>query len=177
MTIRQNLAEAIRGIRKDNTIVPVWIDALSINQKDPTERAQQVPRMGEIYDFAVSVFSYIGKATEETESVFWFMRDLFNRPRVREKDNEFYFPSVEFPPSTSQDGQNTIEPKKLAQLCAGLYKLLTRQYFRRVWILQVRLRSWNLVVAFGLTASTGGSVCIQPRNIVRARSKNPIRLG
>ncbi|XP_014555389.1 hypothetical protein COCVIDRAFT_49375, partial [Bipolaris victoriae FI3] len=64
MTVRKNLAEAIRVIRNPNVIMPVWIDALSINQKDLIERARQVPRMGEIYDFATAVYSYIGNPTE-----------------------------------------------------------------------------------------------------------------
>ncbi|EMD91259.1 hypothetical protein COCHEDRAFT_1066856, partial [Bipolaris maydis C5] len=50
----------IRVIRNPRVVVPVWIDALSINQKDSIERARQVPRMGEIYDCAIAVFSYIG---------------------------------------------------------------------------------------------------------------------
>lgn len=139
MAIRKNLAEAIRAVRATDMIVPMWIDALSINQSDLTERARQVPRMGEIYDFAVAVFSYIGKPAQITESVFSFMETLVQHPGLRIKNNEFYFPSQEFLLGKSQDDKNTIEPSQLARLCAGLYKLLTRKYFQRVWILQVRL--------------------------------------
>lgn len=139
MTIRRNLAEAIRVIRTNNTIVPIWVDALSINQSDLTERARQVPRMGVIYDFAVAVFAYVGKPTHATESVFSFTEELFKHPMVRTKDREFYFPSREFLLGESQDDRNAIEPSRLAQLCAGLYKLLTKNYFRRIWILQVKL--------------------------------------
>ena len=58
--IRQNLAEAIRTIRTADKIVPLWIDAISINQDDLAERGRQVRRMGRIYDNAYAVCSYIG---------------------------------------------------------------------------------------------------------------------
>lgn len=138
MTVRRNLAEAIRAVRNPKVIVPVWIDALSINQKDLTERARQVPRMGEIYDLAIAVFSYIGNPTAESESVFSFIKELFKHPIVRKnKSNEFHFPSEVVLRGQSDDNENTIKPDQFAKLCAGLYKLLTRQYFRRIWMLQV----------------------------------------
>ena len=111
--------------------VPIWIDALCIDQKNVAERDRQVPRMGEIYDIAIRVFSYIGKPTDDTKAVLDFMDELYRHPRVRENEfNEFHF--------GPWDGGNTMKPDRLARLCAGLYKLLTRQYFRRAWILQVK---------------------------------------
>ena len=59
--IRKNLASAIRSLRMTDKVVPLWIDALSINQDDMAERAREVRRMGTIYDNAVSVYSYVGK--------------------------------------------------------------------------------------------------------------------
>lgn len=138
MTVRKNLAEAIRVIRNPNVIMPVWIDALSINQKDLIERARQVPRMGEIYDFATAVYSYIGNPTEGSESVFSFTKELFKHPIVRKNEsNEFHFPSEDVLRGQSDGNENTIKPDQLAKLCAGLYRLFCRQYFRRIWMLQV----------------------------------------
>lgn len=50
--VRKSLADALRSIRYADSQQPMWIDAVSINQDDVMERNRQVPRMGEIYDFA-----------------------------------------------------------------------------------------------------------------------------
>jgi hypothetical protein len=67
--IRQNLAEAIRTMRNAEQISPLWIDAISINQDDVAERGRQVRRMGQIYDNACAVYSYIGRCSEFHERV------------------------------------------------------------------------------------------------------------
>lgn len=138
-SIRRNLADAIRALRMKETIVPLWIDALSINQEDLAERGKQVRRMGQIYDNAMSVYSYVGPKTDDTEEALDFMDELTKHPFVRINDaGEFHFGNW-----GSADkggiwyGENTIKPAKLARSCAALYKFLTRQYFRRSWILQV----------------------------------------
>lgn len=52
--VRKTLAETLRSIRHAEYQQPLWIDAVSINQEDILERNRQVPRMGDIYDFAKS---------------------------------------------------------------------------------------------------------------------------
>jgi hypothetical protein len=137
--IRKNLAEAIRTMRRNGGIFPIWIDALSINQDDVVERGRQVPRMGKIYDNAIRVYSYVGEPTDDTEQALDFMRELNKHPMVRTNDRgEFHFGDWSHTDGKTQYGENTIKPERLAQLCASLYKFLTRPYFRRVWILQVR---------------------------------------
>lgn len=59
MEVTTNLEAALRELRaqKINTI---WVDALCINQQDPTERGLQVMRMGLIYSRAVTVLAWLG---------------------------------------------------------------------------------------------------------------------
>jgi hypothetical protein len=142
-TIRKNLAEVIRGIRNPNAILPVWIDALSINQDDLLERSREVRRMGDIYDIATSVFCWVGAESDDTKDAFNFMKELIKHPVIRiNVAGEFHFGkwgTVDEGISKGLPwwGENTIRPDKLAKLCAALYKFMTRQYFRRSWILQV----------------------------------------
>ena len=121
--IRKNLADAIRFLRMKQAIVPLWIDALSINQDDMIERSREVRRMGEIYDSAMCVHVWAGPKTDDTEDAIDLMLELEKHPVVRFNDQgEFDL---------------GVEPARLIQMCAALYKFLERQYFRRVWILQV----------------------------------------
>jgi hypothetical protein len=131
-SIRQNLAEAIRAIRMTDKVVPLWIDALSIDQNNLIERGIEVKRMARIYDSAMSVYSYVGLPDNETDEVLKFIMELNKHPMIRWNDEgEFHL--------GAWNGENTIKPDQLAKLCVGLYRFLTRQYFRRSWILQVRL--------------------------------------
>ena len=132
--IRKNLADAIRALRMTHNILPLWIDAICINQDDVVERGRQVQRMGQIYDNAMSVYSYLGQPDEDTVPALDFIEELNKQPVIRFNErSEFHFGDWD----GKESGENRIKPERLARLCASLYKFLTRQYFRRVWILQV----------------------------------------
>jgi hypothetical protein len=167
--IRRNLAEAIRTIRNAEQISPLWIDAISINQDDTAERGRQVRRMGQIYDNASVVYSYIGSPDEDTEDVVTFMKELAKHPMVRSNDKgDFILSDWE----ATDDNENIIRPKRLAALCLKLYKLLSRQYFRRSWILQVQiLMSYSIA---GLTYLPGSRMGDKPYVILSPKLGNHV---
>lgn len=136
--IRKTLAHAIRALRMADAIVPMWIDAISINQDDIAERGRQVQRMGQIYDSAMSVFSYTGQPGDDTVPALAFVEQLKKHLVVRTNDlGDFHFGEWNSGENGIEYGENHIKPQQLVPLCAALYRFLTRQYFRRVWILQV----------------------------------------
>jgi hypothetical protein len=141
MTVRQNLAEAIRALRMNEQIVPLWIDALSINQANLAERSREVRRMGKIYHHAMSVYSVVGPADDDTQEVYDFIAELDKHLMVRINDqNDFHFGHWgSLSDGGMWYGENRIEPEHLPKLCAALYKFIHRDYFRRCWILQVRV--------------------------------------
>jgi hypothetical protein len=114
-------------------IVPMWIDAISINQADVSERGRQVRRMGAIYDCAKHVYSYTGRAETDTEELMYFMAELEKHPVIHLNEMGEFITDGKL-----TNGETRIKPERLAQLCGGLYKFMTRHYFRRSWILQVR---------------------------------------
>lgn len=64
--ITYNLAAALKHLRAtelfaDETALPIWIDAICINQADLAERSQQVAIMGSIYSGATCVLSWLGE--------------------------------------------------------------------------------------------------------------------
>ena len=137
-SIRKTLAEAIRTIRQTDAIVPIWIDALSINQDDTVERRRQVLRMGSIYDNALVVYSYVGEQSDDLEEAIDFIEELSKHPMVRTNDlGEFHFGKWGSTGGDTWYGENGVKPDELVKLCAAAYKFLSRPYFRRVWILQV----------------------------------------
>lgn len=64
--ITYNLAAALKHLRAtelfaDEAALPIWIDAICINQADLAERSQQVAIMGSIYSGARCVLSWLGE--------------------------------------------------------------------------------------------------------------------
>ncbi|KAI3554878.1 hypothetical protein CABS01_11715 [Colletotrichum abscissum] len=58
----RNLHSALQHIRlflKPSQVIPLWIDAISINQADTTERSHQVSQMREIYTSADLVLTWL----------------------------------------------------------------------------------------------------------------------
>jgi hypothetical protein len=172
--VRKNLAEAIRAIRMTKKIVPIWIDAISINHDDPMERSRQVTRMGSIYRNAMAVFSYVGEQTQDTVDALDLMKELKKHPMIRTNDRgEFHFGEWGHTEGKFWYGENTIKPGQLAELCAALYRFLTRQYFRRAWVLQV----YQSQTAFKPDADVhvGGSMGIESHDLGRKSASDSVR--
>ena len=71
--VTQNLAMALRYIRKPDQDLVLWVDALSINQNDVEERKSQVSLMGRLYSEAQEVIIWLGEAdaiTDEFACIF-----------------------------------------------------------------------------------------------------------
>ena len=68
--VQPNLASALSHLRQVKDCrrnIPLWIDALSIDQSNIPERNQQVRLMTKIFEQATKVYVWLGVPTEETE--------------------------------------------------------------------------------------------------------------
>ena len=63
MEVTTNLEAALRELRSQK-VKTIWVDALCINQQDPTERGLQVMRMGLIYSRAFTVLAWLGPESD-----------------------------------------------------------------------------------------------------------------
>ena len=59
--IRENLHDFMLQMRKDESLKPLWVDALCIDQSNTSERNHQVQQMGSIYRGARAVVSWLGQ--------------------------------------------------------------------------------------------------------------------
>ncbi len=57
--------------------IPIWVDAICINQADAREKEGQVKIMGQIYRKAEMVIAFLGDADDETEDVIVLINKLF----------------------------------------------------------------------------------------------------
>ncbi|KAI6089204.1 heterokaryon incompatibility protein-domain-containing protein [Hypoxylon rubiginosum] len=58
--ISANCYRMIKSLQPKCGLLPVWIDAICINQNDDEEKARQLPLMGQIYSLATTVVIWLG---------------------------------------------------------------------------------------------------------------------
>jgi hypothetical protein len=108
----------------------LWIDAISINQKDFLERSKLVEKMSEIYGNAVRVIVDLGDEGEDSNEAMQLVEEVG-------KD-----PSMENIVTLTRDAQRISNWNALGRLMA-------RPYWRRVWIVQEVAVAQDIVVLCG----------------------------
>jgi hypothetical protein len=65
--VTQNLGNALKHIRHRTKIMMVWVDSISINQRDKIEKGTHVLRMARIYSQAAVVLSWLGTSEDDRD--------------------------------------------------------------------------------------------------------------
>lgn len=98
--IGKNLESALRHLRDYHMEamrgLPLWVDAICINQNDHDERVGQVEMMGEIYRRAHRVFPWLGEGDPDTDWLIPMLRrdNKTQWTRVFAKRDDLIFRSV-----------------------------------------------------------------------------------
>lgn len=135
LDITNNLEAALLQLRSDTQDRLIWIDAISINQKDPKERSEQVQMMREIYSKATKTIVWLGKAEDYSDVAMSFLKELETHP----SPEDLAFRTL----NTHQD----VQDDNLYDSLQSLFK--KRAYWRRLWIIQEIVCSNDLVVHCG----------------------------
>ncbi|RYP57705.1 hypothetical protein DL770_010602 [Monosporascus sp. CRB-9-2] len=124
--------------------LPIWIDAICINQRDSEEKNVQVGQMGLIYRSAAEVLIWLGEGTLETDDLLVQMEYLGARAigagiwNLGPKDMKSW-PNIDFQKShirTSLEQLMSTVSKSRKFPMTALVDLSYRPWFRRVWIVQ-----------------------------------------
>ena len=119
--ITSNLHGALATLRRSGDERALWIDALCINQADPTERNHQVSQMREIFSSADEIVAWIGHPGEDSRVVMSIMKRGWA--------------SVETHTSNLGRGSEEFESYS-AQLREANRRFFQREYWTRAWIIQ-----------------------------------------
>lgn len=68
LRVTENLLFFLLELRKSNSRIPFWIDALSINQSDLEEKSKLIPLMPEIYKLATRTICWIPRSIHQSVS-------------------------------------------------------------------------------------------------------------
>ncbi|KAF6812234.1 ankyrin and het domain protein [Colletotrichum plurivorum] len=141
LKIGQNLADALRNLRRENEHLNLWIDAICINQDDNDDRSRQVQRMGDIYRNAEVVVVFLSPASDRNNRALEIIRHLATVydwtltneiARVQSSDPDYAYGKPL--PYNAEDW-----------LC--LHGLFGLPWFRRVWIRQeIRLANKAVIM-------------------------------
>ncbi|KAN0098405.1 Heterokaryon incompatibility protein (HET) domain containing protein [Hyaloscypha variabilis] len=137
--------------------IPIWIDALCINQSDISERNQQVPHMYSIYQNAELVHVWLGPAVADIDKMRNLIVELAKYPRTFEGhgDNRHKGPT-----NSSRGGKNAdwfreslkdkIFKPEFKTGWDAVMSALERPYWKRVWIIQELASNPNYKIYIGL---------------------------
>jgi hypothetical protein len=106
----------------------LWIDSICIDQSNASEKNVQVAMMKDIYERAQTVISWLGKLDDEARLGMEYILDLV-LPGERQLPKQ--------PSKFSSDIMPEEEWKLLRDKAIhATHKLISRSYWRRVWIIQ-----------------------------------------
>ncbi|UKZ69145.1 uncharacterized protein TrAtP1_010154 [Trichoderma atroviride] len=159
MSITANLYLALKSLRYPHSDRILWIDAVCINQSNVKERNHQVAQMSHIYKQASRVIFFLGNATFTTDAFMLFMQLVQQECskhayRSWTRDDERWKKIWAVAQEKTQAFDDV--PRQ------GLKSLLSRPWFRRVWILQEVANAKSAVVCCGNFAIAANIFAIAP---------------
>ncbi|KAG9230934.1 heterokaryon incompatibility protein-domain-containing protein [Amylocarpus encephaloides] len=162
--VTKNLYDALKHIRDDYIDVQLWVDARCINQDDDAEKGEQVKHMRDIYGDAAKTILWLGPSQGDSDTIIGEIDRLGKF--IHENgvlDDMIKLASL---PSTANAEYTDMEAKVKASLedllqaalsdiartlwfMRGCQALLSRPYWRRVWILQEFVVSTQISILCG----------------------------
>lgn len=121
--IRPNLEKLLKQLRRRKKQVPLWVDALCINQADYHEKGFQVRHMDEVYRNR-EVFIWLGDRSETSDVALDFIEEWVPFYKSYEKGNEI------------REFEDIIRNTEMAHKWSALWDLIGRPWFSRRWIVQ-----------------------------------------
>jgi len=136
----------------------VWIDAISINQKDTAERGLQVGKMRELYTAAWSVVIWLGAECSDSQIAIDLLEKLSRYYNHGDKD-ERNIPNLNLEIDTLRSSLKN-DPEYLGRgSWVALREFLSRPYWDRLWIIQEVLISASKTVLCGSRSINWDILC------------------
>jgi hypothetical protein len=130
LNVTENLYLALQHLRSEHIDRVIWVDAICIDQNNIRERGHQVQQMCKIYSQAEEVVVWLGPATQETDVFMGSLQQLENHSSIHGYKRSHWDLSQWTTFWLLDSKGPDVELRK------GLDLLLSRPWFRRVWILQ-----------------------------------------
>ncbi|KAJ4248603.1 hypothetical protein NW757_008251 [Fusarium falciforme] len=133
ISVSASLHGAFQALRQRVESVLVWVDALSIDQQNRDERAQQVQLMPDIYSNAESVAIWLGPEEDDSSSAVDFLGQVAAQAKYPDKVSRLLT-------AGARNGD-----------LAAVVSLFERDYWRRLWVVQEVFNAREIYVYCGTT--------------------------
>jgi hypothetical protein len=161
----KNLVEALLLIRNDTYDQAIWIDAISISQTDPAEKANHIGLIGKIFQQATHVLAWLGPADYQAIDISRLCVPVTRAVDPGEKLEKHVFRRVTVAVKAPRDQAKLLLSKGSSKAYTNsrmtaelrtradiLLKMMQRPYFRRMWIVQ------ELIFARDITLRCGSAL-------------------
>lgn len=137
LQITPTVDSMLRHMRATWSCRYLWIDAVCLNQADATEKGQQVPLMGEIYDEAKEVWIWLGEAIPQIRNIFKLLEyaTLLHKRKKKQR-----------PLQAVKSAAKTLFGDSAHEAITSFLQI---QWFSRRWILQEAASSRVTMVCCG----------------------------
>ena len=139
---------------------PVWIDAICINQRDLAERSGQVNMMERIYRSADCVIVWLGEAAGGAEAGVRFMQTLPEAATVRTSCHTRDYVLGQAGEAQLLEQMFATRKSYVTAYFGGssMSRILSREYFRRMWVVQEMVLARQLRFYVGATEIPVGAL-------------------
>ena len=150
LRVQSNLYDFLVRLRAKKRGLPIWIDAICIDQDETNEAARrekmkQLEMMGKIYEFAERVLVWLG----ETGNISYDFPKTLQKIEKVEVDYESYSTEYDIWKVHKKKKPMRIVPKLGGLAIESLTRLLNRDYFQRAWVVQELVLARDLVFFLG----------------------------
>ncbi|KAH8722773.1 heterokaryon incompatibility protein-domain-containing protein, partial [Phaeosphaeriaceae sp. PMI808] len=163
LEVTENLYFALWYLRSQETDRILWVDAICINQGNPKEKGHQVQQMGGIYSQAERVIFWLSPPTDATDIFLESMKELEKASTQvacsRWKSSDKRWLALW---SSSQCSLKNEHWDLKNRQCHGLKLLLSRPWFKRVWVLQEVANAKRAVVCSGTKCLSARIFALSP---------------
>ncbi|KAH9206111.1 heterokaryon incompatibility protein-domain-containing protein [Leptodontidium sp. 2 PMI_412] len=158
LEVQPNLAAAFKELQIGDLsrTTYIWIDAICIDQGNPTERSSQVQMMATLYEQAELVIVWLGPEDGTVSDAFMALERLGSIGRVPRSKQQLeearaavsHISPWDFCNASHYPTKLGIEPINDRQWLS-VAALLHRPYFKRVWVIQEISQARKIVLACG----------------------------
>jgi len=130
--VGHNLASALQDLRCEEKTRTLWIDAISINQEDPIERAHQVKNISQVYRWARRVVIWLSAETETSALAISTLEHIGKQLEVSSDHRRYRSPTA-----TKKDWFRSICTLDFPNLTwRAIDELFQREWWERLWVWQ-----------------------------------------
>ncbi|KAI9147003.1 Heterokaryon incompatibility protein [Paramyrothecium foliicola] len=140
IAIGRNLGAALRRLRSATESRVLWCDSICIDQQNLDERAAQVRLMGKIFTHAQRVIAWLGPESDQSHLAVQTLVELASYIDFTNEEQDLLLDKLQLKNANSDTVKTILDPEKpfpiSPQQWKSLEALLSRSWFRRLWVRQ-----------------------------------------